>query len=128
MSHFDIEGKQQEVKELEEITMQEGFWTNNDKKDSILSKIKSNKKICTEYIQLKTELDNIEELSELVMQEFDEEIKKEVLKTTAKLEKEVEKLELQTMLSGKFDSNNAILTIHPGAGRNRITRLGRNVV
>lgn len=128
MSHFDIEGKQQELKELEEITMQEGFWTNNDKKDSILSKIKSNKKICTEYIQLKTELDNIEELSELVMQEFDEEIKKEVLKTTAKLEKEVEKLELQTMLSGKFDSNNAILTIHPGAGRNRITRLGRNVV
>ena len=116
MSLFDIDGKQKELKELEEITMQEGFWTNNDKKDSILAKIKSNKNICTEFNQLKTDIDNIEELSELVMQEFDEEIKKEVLKTTNKLEKEVEKLELQTMLSGKFDSNNAILTIHPGAG------------
>ena len=50
------------------------------------------------------------------MQEFDEEIKKEILKTTKKLEKDVEKLELQTLLSGKFDKNNAILTIHPGAG------------
>ena len=52
------------------------------------------------------------------MQEFDEEIKKEVIKTTIKLEKELEKLELQTLLSGKFDANNAIITIHPGAGRN----------
>lgn len=124
MSLFDIDGKQQELKELEEITMQEGFWTNNDKKDSILNKIKSNKKICTEFNQLKTELENVDELSELVMQEFDEDIKKDVLKSTNNLEKEIEKLELQTMLSGKFDSNNAILTIHPGAGRNRITRLG----
>ena len=128
MSHFDIKAKQEELKELEETTMQEGFWTNNDKKDEILSKIKSNKKICTTYLELKNEIQNIEELSELVQQEFDEEIKKEVIKTTSKLQKEVEKLELQTMLSGKFDANNAILTIHPGAGRNRIARLGRNAI
>lgn len=128
MSHFDIKAKQEELKELEETTMQEGFWTNNDKKDEILSKIKSNKKICTTYLELKNEIQNIEELSELVQQEFDEEIKKEVIKTTSKLQKEVEKLELQTMLSGKYDANNAILTIHPGAGRNRIARLGRNAI
>ena len=75
MSHFDIKAKQEELKELEETTMQEGFWTNNDKKDEILSKIKSNKKICTTYLELKNEIQNIEELSELVQQEFDEEIK-----------------------------------------------------
>lgn len=116
MIHFEIEKLQNELKRLEEETLQEGFWTKNDKKDEILSKIKNNKKICTNYAELKEEIDNVEELSELVMQEFDEEIKKEILKTTKKLVKEVEKLELQTMLSGKFDKNNAILTIHPGAG------------
>ena len=41
---------------------------------------------------------------------------KEVLKSTANIEKEVEKLEITTLLSGKYDNNNAILTIHPGAG------------
>lgn len=116
MIYFDIKGKQQEQKQLEEQTMQEGFWTNNDKKDEILSKIKNNKKICTEYSNLQNEIQNVEELTELVMLEFDEEIKKDILKTTKNIENKMEKLELQTLLSGKFDKNNAILTIHPGAG------------
>lgn len=116
MNLFDIAGKQSELERLEAETLKEGFWTNNDKKDEILAKISSNKKICTTYKELENEVKNVEELSELVMQEFDEEIKKEILKTTKKLEKDVEKLELQTLLSGKFDKNNAILTIHPGAG------------
>lgn len=128
MIHFDIKNREAELKELEEKTMQEGFWTNNDKKDEILAKIKNNKKICTIFLNLENEIQNLEELSELVMIEFDEEIKKEILKNTKKVLREVEKLELETLLSGKFDKNNAILTIHPGAGRNRISRLGRNAL
>ena len=116
MSHFDISAKQRELKELEEKTMQEGFWTDNPQKDDILAKISSNKKLCSSYNELTAEIQNVEELSELVMQEFDEEIKKEILKTTKKLVKEIEKLELANLLSGKYDKNNAILTIHPGAG------------
>lgn len=128
MIHFDIRNRETQLKELEEQTMQEGFWTNNDKKDEILVKIKNNKKICTSFSNLENEIQNLEELSELVMLEFDEEIKKEILKNTKKVVREVEKLELETLLSGKFDKNNAILTIHPGAGRNRISRLGRNAL
>lgn len=116
MIHFDILNKEKELKELEQETLQENFWTNNDKKDEILAKIKSNKKICTNYNNLKLEIQNVEELSELVMQEFDEQLKLEILKTTNKLQQEIEKLELETLLSGKFDKNNAIITIHPGAG------------
>ena len=41
---------------------------------------------------------------------------KEVLEETESLENNIEKLEISTLLSGKYDSNNAILTIHPGAG------------
>ena len=48
--------------------------------------------------------------------EPDEEIIRDLLKNTNILQKELEKLELSTLLSGKYDSNNAILTIHPGAG------------
>ena len=116
MSHFDIPKKEEELKQLEEQTMQEGFWTDNPNKDEILNKISNNKKICSTYLELENQIKNLEELSELVMQELDEEIKKEILKNTKELVKEVEKLELETLLSGKFDKNNAILTIHPGAG------------
>jgi len=113
--HFDILKLQIELKELENETLKEGFWT-NEKKDEILNKIKIKKRICTKYEELSNDVNNIDELSELVMQEFDEDIKKEVLRTTQKLSNEIEKLELETLLSGKFDKNNAILTIHPGAG------------
>lgn len=115
MIHFDILKLQIELKELENETLKEGFWT-NEKKDEILNKIKIKKRICTKYEELSNAVNNIDELSELVMQEFDEDIKKEVLRTTQKLSNEIEKLELETLLSGKFDKNNAILTIHPGAG------------
>ena len=115
MIHFDIPKLQIELKDLESETLKDGFWT-NENKDEILNKIKIKKKICTKYEELSSEINNIDELSELVMQEFDEDIKKEVLRNTQKLSDEIEKLELETLLSGKFDKNNAILTIHPGAG------------
>ena len=116
MNLFDIANKKQELGDLETQTLQEGFWNNNDKKEEILTKIKNNKRICQTYDRLEQEVTNVEELTELVLQEFDDEIKKEILKSTKNLEKEIEKLELETMLSGKFDKNNAIITIHPGAG------------
>ena len=48
--------------------------------------------------------------------EPDEEIAKDIIKSTKTLEQEIEKLEIATLLSGKYDVNNAIVTIHPGAG------------
>ena len=53
---------------------------------------------------------------DLVMQEQDEELAKEIINNYKELDIEIEKLELATYLSGKYDKNNAIITIHPGAG------------
>lgn len=58
----------------------------------------------------------MKELTELTNIELDEEIAKDIVKSTKTLEQEVEKLEIATLLSGKYDANNAIVTIHPGAG------------
>lgn len=55
-------------------------------------------------------------MSDLLQVEEDEELAKDLLKSTDTLEKDIEKLEITTLLSGKYDNNNAILTIHPGAG------------
>ena len=41
---------------------------------------------------------------------------KEIIKDTNKLQNEIDKLQINTLLSDKYDKNNAILTIHPGAG------------
>lgn len=41
---------------------------------------------------------------------------KDLIKATNKIEKEITNLEINTLLSGKYDINNAIITLHPGAG------------
>ena len=62
------------------------------------------------------EITNLQDLTELANMENDQDVAKDILKATEKLEKEIEKIQLETLLSGKYDRNNAILTIHPGAG------------
>ena len=117
MSLFDIEGIDKELKQLEEQTVQEGFWQQDSSETGkILSKIKQIKNKVVKYKKVKQEVINLQELTELANLESDEEVARDILKSTTKLEEDVEKLQLETLLSGKYDKNNAILTLHPGAG------------
>ena len=128
MSLFDIEKKEENLKDLETKTLEENFWSDSKNSSNVLAKIKSLKSKINEYRKIETEAINLEELTELVELEKDEGIVKDIIKSTNNLQKELEKFEITTFLSGKYDSNNAIVTIHPGARRNRISRLGRNVI
>jgi len=116
VSHFDINNKEQKLKELENKTLEPNFWNDAKNSTQVLSEIKKIKGKCIKYRNIETELKNIEELTELVNLEPDEEIAKDILKSTKKIATEMERLEIDTLLSGKYDNNNAIITIHPGAG------------
>ena len=114
MIHFDIPKLEKELSSLEKQTTENGFWDNQKESNKVLSKIKNIKSKTAKYKELETEFANILELIELVETEYDEELANEIISNN--LEKELEKFELQTLLSGKYDNNNAILTLHPGAG------------
>ena len=116
MNLFDITSLERELSNLEKQTLDENFWSDSKNSTNILSKIKHLKSKCIEYKNILEEITNLEELTELVNLEPDEEVAKDILKNTKKVEKELEKFELATLLSGKYDNNNAIVTIHPGAG------------
>ena len=117
MSLFDIEKIENELKKLEEITVREGFWQQDQNETGkVLSKIKQIKNKVVKYKKVKQEVINLQELTELANLENDLEVAKDILKSTTELEENIEKLQLETLLSGKYDKNNAILTLHPGAG------------
>ena len=116
MIHFDIPKIETELKELEDKTMQDGFWNDQKNSNKVLAEIKSRKGKVNKYKELLNELNNIKELIDLVEMEDDKSLEGEINSNTKKIEIEIEKFELQTLLSGKYDSNNAILTLHPGAG------------
>ena len=116
MSLFDIPKQEEELNNLEKETIDPEFWNDQKNSQKILGNIKILKRKISKYNELKSELKNLRELTELVNIEADEEISKEIIKGTGKAEKDLEKFEIETLLSGKYDSNNAIVTIHPGAG------------
>ena len=116
MIHFDVENKEKELKELESKTTENDFWNDTDNSSKVLKQINSLKSKVEGFKKLNNELNNLLEMSELLQVEEDEELAKDLLKSTDTLEKDIEKLEITTLLSGKDDNNNAILTIHPGAG------------
>lgn len=116
MIHFDIANLQKELKELENITNLPDFWQTPEKSTPVLTKMKGIQNKLDKYKKIEAELLNIENLNDLLILEYDEELSEELISNTKNLEKEVDKLEIQTLLSGKYDRNNAILTLHPGAG------------
>ena len=116
MSLFDIEKAEKELENLEKQTLEEDFWKDNKNSSKILSQIKHLKSKLSGFREIEKEIKNLQELTELVVLELDEELVKEIIKNTKKLEKDIEKLEISNLLSGKYDLNNAIITIHPGAG------------
>ena len=107
---------EKQLKELEDKTMQEGFWNDSKSSGKVLQEIKSLKGKISKFATVDSETNNLIELNELLLIEVDEEMAKELLKSTSKIEELTEKLELEILLSGKYDKNNAILTLHPGAG------------
>lgn len=116
MIHFDITNIEKELKELENQTTTENFWNDSQKSSQILKKITNIKAKIEKIHKIDNQLENILEIQNLLQLEHDEELEKDLLKDSQTIQKEVEKLEIETLLSGKYDINNAIITLHPGAG------------
>lgn len=124
MNLFDISNLEKRLRELENKTLEDGFWNDTKTSSNVLEEIKKIKHKIDKYSYIKKEILNLRELSDLIELEYDEDIKKEIIEKTTVISNEFIKFETDMFLSGKYDSNNAIITIHPGARRNRITRLG----
>ena len=68
------------------------------------------------FNNIKSEIDNLIEMNDFLLIEKDDEMENDLAKNTNKLAKKIENFQIQMLLSGKYDSNNAIITLHPGAG------------
>lgn len=116
MIHFDVVNKEKELLELEKQTMSNEFWSDTENTSKVLKRITDLKNKLNNFKKINSGLENLKDMNELLQQEPDEELVKELLNNTIYTEKEIDKLEITILLSGNYDMNNAIVTIHPGAG------------
>lgn len=103
------------AKQLEEETCAEGFWGRDDTQ-KILTELKNAKQTADDYDKLCDDADALEQLILMALEENDESFTQEILDELSSLEKEYDEQNIKALLSGEFDKNNAIISIHPGAG------------
>lgn len=116
MSPFDVAGLKDELTEVESQLAREDLWSDPDEAAKILQRKKSAEKKLNEYENLQKSYDDINVLIELAEEENEGSLVPEIEEGFVKLKEDIEELRLVTLLSGEYDKNNAILSIHAGSG------------
>lgn len=113
---LDIDRILVDLKDLEKKTLEKNFWNNAKESKKILQKIKVYKSKKHSYEQLKQNYEDLLIMVDVSLEEKNEKAYGELNFLYQKLIKDIESISLGTLLTGEYDSKNAILTFHAGAG------------
>ena len=113
---YDLEHAAEEVEELENRASEPGFWDDMEKSQKILQRTKALKDKIEGFHNLKTQWEDLLTLCELAIEAEDESMLEELETGFAELTDDLDRRKLATLLLGDYDSNNAILSFHAGAG------------
>lgn len=105
-----------EISKLEAEAATEGFWDDIDNSQKVLQKTSQLKNKVERYQNLRALYDDTLVLIELADEAEDLSLFDDVVADVSRFEKELSSQRLETLLSGEYDANNAILTFHAGAG------------
>ncbi len=107
---------EKELKEIEELEQNPEFWSDAKKASKVSQRKNKLQRTYKKYKDAKDALDDAIEYFELAKSENDEETMQMLFDDASSLQKHIQDLEIEIMLSGEHDSSNAIVSIHPGAG------------
>ena len=113
---LNLEGLKIKVDELEMKSTEPNFWDDPEKAQAVQQQIGQYKNTIDSFNRMKTNHDDVLAMIELAEEENDESAVDEVKELAEKVKSEFEEQKLATLLTGEYDSSNAILTFHAGAG------------
>lgn len=105
-----------EIEQLENKATEPGFWDDMDKSQVILQRTSALKNKVEGYNTLVSKYDDAMALIELANEDEDLSLLEEAQSEVEAIKEELERQRLQTLLTGEYDSKNAILTFHAGSG------------
>ena len=104
------------IEELENKASEPDFWNDPEASQATLKHLKVLKTKLGKFQNLEAQLEEIQLMIMLGNEDNDESMPAQVSEALEKYNEEFEMLRLETLLTGEYDGNNAILSIHPGAG------------
>lgn len=116
MSPFDLDGLLKEREELERQMADEAFWSDVDNANKVNRRLKLIQGKIEKYNHLSGKCDDVATLLELAQEEDDESLAAEAAQELHEAGHAIEEFRISTLLSGPYDSANAVLSLHAGAG------------
>ena len=114
--HFDIANKEKRIQELDKEMEEPGLWDVPERAQAKVKLLNSLKSEIESYNRLISEKEDIEAIIEMGQEDPDPDLVPEAQEMLAAFKEHYETMRLSTLLSGEYDSDNAIVTLHPGAG------------
>ncbi|MCK5844808.1 MAG: peptide chain release factor 2 [Victivallales bacterium] len=115
-SFLKVDERRAEMERIEGEMSKPDFWDNKEKAQSIMAELSGCKNVVAPFSDMKSSVDDFAALAELIVESGDEDMLSEADDEWEKLSSKLDKMELLSFLSERFDSNNAYFSIHAGAG------------
>lgn len=113
---LELEKKKATIEELEAKMEEPDFWSAPEKAQEITRELKNLKDTADTFSGLEEMTEDILTLIEMGYEENDESLLPEIEEMLEEFIKTFEEMRIKTLLSGEYDANNAIVTLHAGAG------------
>ena len=111
-----IEAAKEEIERLHAQIDSDGFWDNQEVSQKVMKQSRLLESKVELYERMCSQWDDLYTLCEMAIEEGDDSMLPELTEGYAQLEQEMEKARLETLLSGEYDNNNAIVSFQAGAG------------
>ena len=115
-SALKLEAAEKEIEELQTASERDGYWNDVERSQKDQKRLKSLQAKCDNYARLCSAWDDMYTMCEMAIEENDGSMLEELTAEFEKFASNVEATRLSTLLNGEYDANNAILTLHAGAG------------
>nr|WP_314465644.1 peptide chain release factor 2 [uncultured Clostridium sp.] len=113
---LDLDNKLKRIDELDKSMEEPGFWEDPEKSGKIVQLAKNLKDTVQSYKELEQQYEDIGVMIQMGNEENDASLIPEVAQMLAELKEKLEEMRINTLLSGEYDSHNAILRLNAGAG------------
>ena len=113
---LNIEGLRNELERLHAMQEAPGFWDNPEKSQQVVMKTKTTENKITKYEQMLSAWEDLMTICEMAAEEDDDSMLEELKEGFQKLSDDMERCRLETLLTGTYDSNNAMVSFQAGAG------------
>jgi len=113
---LDLDEKEAKLKEYDEIMQAPGFWDDQRGAQEVINTMNGIKSKVERFYEFETQVEELAIELEMILEEPDDELIADLGNSVRETNKDLADFELEVLLSGTYDANNAILELHPGAG------------